>query len=307
MNRLFFSTFLIGLLLISCSSIPLESIATLTAVPPNTITPSPSATPRLSPTPTEMPIGKTRCEESEQATGRGFVTEGLVFTYFGNTNANDEPIGIALAYSGSNIEGRFFYTDQYKDKSDEMKVSGCLEKGRDFTLNIYGTDDTVSAVVHGQFPETDPRGAYQGDTLHGEVLIGMWEDHSATTSFEIYLRYNHANAGTLDHEYEMAGAKDDEIIDKAAQDLLSAVAKDDKESVARLMAYPIVAVLDGERKQITNKEEFVLNYEKIFTDEFKAILAQARPHHLDAKWEGIMLGYGDIWFNADGKVVVINN
>jgi hypothetical protein len=214
---------------------------------------------------------------------------------------------MALVYSGSNIEGRFFYTDEYKDKSDEMKVSGCLEKGRDFTLNIHGADESVSAVVHGQFPEIDPQGGSQGDTLRGEVLIGIWEDNSTTTSFQIYLRYHHANVGTLDHEYEIAGAKNDEIIDKAAQDLLSAVATDDRESVAHLMAYPIMAVVDGKRKEITSPEEFLLNYEKIFTKEFKSLLAETRLHHLDAKWEGIMLGYGDIWLNADGKVVVINN
>lgn len=305
MNKLHFSVFLIALLVASCSSMPPEATASLTPIPPNTLTPSLTATLRPPSTPTEMRSEIVKCEELGHTTTGIFFNEGVVITYFGTMGENNQSIGMTLAYSGPNVEGRFFYPDKYKDKSDETKVRGCLQKGRNFTLYAYH-DDSVLAVMHGQFPETDPKGSWE-DKLVGEVIIGIWEDKLATKTSSIYLSYDHGNSGTLDHQYEIAGVKDDQIIDKAAQELLSAVAREDKESVAQMMEYPIVAVIDGERKEVMNQDEFLLNYEKIFTDEFKVILADTRPHHLDAKWEGVMLGSGDIWFNAEGKVFVINN
>src|SRR6266508_2797517 len=305
MDKLSFSVFLIALLIASCSSMPPEATAALTATPPNTLTPSPTATLRPFPTPTEMRPELVKCEELEHTTTGALFNEGVIITYFGTMGENNQSISMTLAYSGPNVEGRFFYLDKYKNKSDETKVRGCLQKGRDFTLYVYN-DGSVLAVIHGRFPESDPKGGW-GDKLEGEVMIGIWEDKLATETSSIYLSYDHGNRGTLDHQYQMAGAKDDQIIDEAAQELLSAVAKEDKESVAQMMAYTIVAVIDGERKVVMNQDEFLLNYEKIFTKEFKSILADTRPHHLDAVWGGIMLGSGDIWLNADGMVFVINN
>jgi len=245
-----------------------------------------------------------KCEESGHTTGEYFK-DNSVGAYFGIIDENIEPIGMTLAYSGPNVEGRFFYKDKYTDKSDEMKVSGCLEKGRDFVLYVY-KDDSVLAVIHGQFPETDPKGGYNGSKLDREIIIGIWEDNLTSENSSIYLRLEYG-VSTLDNQYEVAGAQDDQLIDKAAQELLGAVASEDKESVAQMIEYPIWADIDGERKQVMNQDEFLINYDKIFTDEFKAILAGTRPHHMFANWEGIMLGRGDIWFNSNGKVVAINN
>ena len=88
---------------------------------------------------------------------------------------------------------------------------------------------------------------------------------------------------------------------------MSAIADEDRESVAQMIEYPIWAYIDGERKQTLNQDEFLINYDKIFTDKFKTFLAGTRPHHMFANWEGVMLGRGEIWFNSNGKVVVINN
>lgn len=302
-----FYVILIATLIASCSSVPLEATTVPTTVPVNTNTTSPSASLRPSPTATEMHTETIKCEEPERTSRGVLFNEGMVFTYFGTMGENNQSIGMSLTYLGPNVEGRFFYLKKYQDKSDELKVMGCVENDRDLTLNIYKNDDLLLAVIHGQFLETDPNSSYEGDQLIGAVITGTWEDMLTTHNSSIYLQYDHSNRGTLDHQYGLAGAKDDQVIDEAAQKLLSAVANDDKQFVAQMMTYPLATVIFGERNVVRNQDEFLLNYERIFTKELKVILANARPHHLEAAWGGIMLGSNNIWLNADGKVFAINN
>ena len=48
---------------------------------------------------------------------------------------------------------------------------------------------------------------------------------------------------------------------------------------------------------IQNKDDFIKNYDKIFTVEYKQALSKARTRDLDATYQGIMVGNGLIWIN----------
>lgn len=300
MNKSKYFVLLAVLLVASCSGLLPEPTEALTLLSPVTSTPLPTSTHQ--PTAIEIRPGKLECQDKGHITTWD-LSETWLNTYTGSINEKPASIGITLVYSGNSIEGVFFYTD----KPNELKINGCLEKDRNFTLYAYHENDERLAVIQGEFPEVDPLGGYNGGKLERSVIIGTWENELTGDNYSIYLRLDHAVGGTLEHQYKVAGATDDKIIDKAAQDFLNAVASNDKEFVTEMIEYPIWVTISGTQKEIKNQDEFLAYYEKIFTDEFKTKLALMRPKHMFAKWSGIMLGHGEIWFNAYGKIIAINN
>jgi len=74
----------------------------------------------------------------------------------------------------------------------------------------------------------------------------------------------------------------------------------DKEKLASLVHYPItINQFDGNTdKEIQNAEEFVANYEKIVTPEWKEIILSQEPAKLFTNWQGIMISRGELWFTA---------
>jgi hypothetical protein len=128
----------------------------------------------------------------------------------------------------------------------------------------------------------------------------------------------------------VAGATDDELINRNALRFWEAVKRDDRETVASLVAYPVKARIPGspefERavlsKQpdqalstLNTREEFLAVYDKIFTPRYLAALALAIPRNMGANRHGIFLEVaGDpagsgafLMFNAEGKVVAFFN
>ena len=296
----YFVLLIVSLIVLACLGKTLEPVATSSQTPSTISMPPPSLTPQ--PTPTEIRVKKSECKNKGHTTTWDLDGDWLN-TYVGSIDKENIDLGMTLIYSENFIEGLFFYID----KPDEMKIEGCLEKNRDFTLYLYDGNGERTAVIHGEFPEIDPLGGFNGSKLAREVIVGTWVDELTAEQQSIYLRLDHAIGGTLEHKYEVAGATDDEIIDKAAQDFLNAVASNNKEFVAGMIEYPIYATVGGTQTEIKNQDEFIAYYENIFTNEFKAKLAKTRPKHMFAKWSGIMLGQGEIWFNAHGKVIAINN
>lgn len=208
---------------------------------------------------------------------------------------------MTVIYSDDSMKGVFFYAN----KPYEIKVDGCLQKDREFILYVYDENDQRLAVVKGEFPEVDPYGGYHGRKLEREVLIGTWADERTDEISSFYLKLDSAVGGTLEHQYEVAGALDDKIVDQAAQDFLNAVAAGDREFIAGMIEYPIQVSVSGSSVNIKNQDEFLFYYEKIFTDDYKAQLAKLRPKHMFAKWSGIMMGQGEVWFNAYGKIIAL--
>ena len=75
---------------------------------------------------------------------------------------------------------------------------------------------------------------------------------------------------------------------------------DDKEKLASLVYYPItISRLEGDNdREIQNAEEFIANYEKIVTPEWKEILLSQEPARLFTNWQGVMVSRGELWFTA---------
>lgn len=75
---------------------------------------------------------------------------------------------------------------------------------------------------------------------------------------------------------------------------------DDKEKLASLVYYPITIYrFEGDNdKEIQNAEEFIANYEKIVTPEWKDIILSQEPVRLFTNWQGAMVSRGELWFTA---------
>jgi hypothetical protein len=72
---------------------------------------------------------------------------------------------------------------------------------------------------------------------------------------------------------------------------------DNKEKLASLVYYPITIRLEGNNdKEIQNAEEFIANYEKIVTPEWKDIILSQEPARLFTNWQGAMVSRGELWF-----------
>lgn len=332
MDKLKIILSLITLLITSCSSSPLETIATpalstSTTLPTGltvTVKSSPSSENNCStdaeceefvhsptgdmlettstPAKSELDSGKPQCVEKGHVTTWD-LSDNWLNTYSGFEDDQPASFGMTLMYKVYSIDGVLFYTD----KPGELEIHGCLEKDRDFSLNVYNENNERVAVVVGQFPEIDPLGGYSGGKLERDVITGSWKNELTGETQPIYLRLDHSVSGTFEHQYEVAGATDDKIVDQAAQDFLNAVASNDKESVAGMIEYPIGVTINGNEVVIRNQEDLIAHYQQIFTKAFKERLAQMIPKHMFAKWSGIMMGHGEIWLNAYGKIIAINN
>ena len=72
-----------------------------------------------------------------------------------------------------------------------------------------------------------------------------------------------------------------------------------KEKLASLVYYPITIRLEGNQDtEIKNAEEFIANYDKIVTPEWKTIILAQEPARLFTNWQGVMVHRGELWFTG---------
>ena len=72
---------------------------------------------------------------------------------------------------------------------------------------------------------------------------------------------------------------------------------DNKEKLASLIHYPItISMLDESELKIQNAAEFIANYEKIVTPEWKNLVLAQEPSELFSNWQGAMVHRGELWF-----------
>jgi hypothetical protein len=98
--------------------------------------------------------------------------------------------------------------------------------------------------------------------------------------------------------------------------LKDAVARDDAQAIASMVAYPITVKLEGAPVTVKTPQEFVANYTHIVSEPVKQAVEQAQLDRLFVNYQGVRLGRGEIWFggvyNKEGKpyqvkILAINN
>lgn len=85
---------------------------------------------------------------------------------------------------------------------------------------------------------------------------------------------------------------------EAFEALQTAVAADDAEAVAEMIAYPFRVTADGEEYLFEGPEGVVEHYHNIVTDEIKQAVAAQGYETLFANQDGVMIGDGQVWLTG---------
>lgn len=122
-----------------------------------------------------------------------------------------------------------------------------------------------------------------------------------------------ATASDSKNPYYVAGIDNPKEFTAYFAQLQKAVKDNNPEDVAKLIAYPMNWNQDNKQAVIHNKDEFIKNYEHIFTARVRdQVLAQAADK-VFVNWKGIMAGEGDLWIGKQNNklgviaVNIINN
>jgi hypothetical protein len=86
------------------------------------------------------------------------------------------------------------------------------------------------------------------------------------------------------------------------QSFLKAVENGDKSAAASLVSFPLR--VNFAASKMLNREQFLRNFNDIFTPAEISCLRQFAPHNMFVSWQGVMLGNGDLWFNDKGLVAI---
>ncbi|GAB4293273.1 MAG: hypothetical protein Kow0096_08800 [Thiohalomonadaceae bacterium] len=225
------------------------------------------------------------------------IEEKRIWNYDGTINGK-YPIRLSLNRNGAEIYGVYFYHKYLKD----IKLTGFMASEREIVLYEYDSNNAVVAEFQGVFLKEDPEGRFKSKNLRCELLSGKWMKKSSNSSFDFNLRIIGHSPGIIGRRYAVAGVYDDELVHRNAFEFWLAVKSDNKEKAAQYINYPIVVNYDRKDHTITNKSQFIENYDKIIPDWKKKAISESIPRSMSASWRGIMLGRGVVYFGKDGKV-----
>jgi hypothetical protein len=221
---------------------------------------------------------------------------------YAGTLGESTGIGMMLYRKDKAFDGAYFYKKYLRD----IPLKGSATSDRDLLLQETDAGGAVKGTFHLHLAEHDPQ---YGSTkvLQGEVLKGTWTSADGAKTYPVVLRLQHEGAKPGGREYEVAGAKDDAMVEKNAQAFYNEVLQGKREEAAKYVSYPCTFFRDGKRVSAKNDGEFLTNYDAIFTKAFVGKIAGGVAHHMFANYQGIMIADGAVWFDANGKARNFNN
>jgi hypothetical protein len=111
-----------------------------------------------------------------------------------------------------------------------------------------------------------------------------------------------SRASAVQGKYAAAGLEDDREVEQFFISFKNAVAKRDREQVAAMIAYPIrVRLPSGRRTIIKTRASLIRRYDAIFDAAFRKVIADTNVEDLWARWSGVAMPAGEIWFNGLSK------
>ena len=129
------------------------------------------------------------------------------------------PVRFELMQADGNVTGYYFYAAQLKD----IRLTGTIAGAGQIRLQELGSDGKPAAEISGDFPEKDPQGKLAGN-LTCDIMIGTWQKSDGSDRLPVFLRMVASIFDPHGHRYQVAGATDDEPINRAAAQFRKAVA-----------------------------------------------------------------------------------
>lgn len=230
------------------------------------------------------------------------VQPGWLWNYDGAINEKYR-IRMTLVFGAGEVTGVYFYASQLRD----LRLAGRIEQGSRLLLDELDATGKVTGRIEAQFVTRDPKGRYGDSELACEVIVGTWSKPDGTGRMPVYLSMEGGTAGALSRRYAAIGVRDDEIVHRGAQKFWRAVRADDRATVAASIRYPIRVMLDGKPVRLKGPEDLLSRYEAIFTPAYREAISKGLPRNMFVRDEGAMLGSGEAWFGADGRVTALSN
>lgn len=226
---------------------------------------------------------------------------GWLWNYDGRIG--DEPARLTLVFSGDSLTGEYAQAETPED----VALNGRIEAGSAITLEARDANGEAAGRIVATFPTRDPEGKFGDSELACEVVTGRWESPDGRDTRAIYFAMDGGTAGSLARRYAAAGVKDDERVHDTARRLRQAMQDADWSAAAELMAFPVAVALPQESRRYASAAELLAARERIFTPPFVRKIVNTVPRNFFVRDEGVMLGNGEVWFGADGRVIAINN
>jgi hypothetical protein len=221
--------------------------------------------------------------------------------YHGKLGSNSE-IGMSLLVRDKTVTGSYFYKKYLRD----ISLAGSYQSARDITLKERDQSGKLSGTFKLRFVASDAS-RQSVAPLSGDILKGTWTDAAAQKTLPVFLSLDGMRPDKCSPRYEVAGAKDDALVERNAQAFYNAIRKGQKSLAAKYVGYPATFRVATGRQKIANSAEFVKVYDQLFTPAFVAKIITGIPHHMFANAQGIMLADGAVWFNENGKAIAFNN
>lgn len=214
-------------------------------------------------------------------------------------------VRMTLVFGADQIDGVYFYASQLHD----IPLRGRISDDRRIVLDELDGAGNVTVRFDGTFPERDPGTRYGDSPLECEVIAGTWHHagDAKGTALPVYLYLESITAGSLQNRYAVIGVADDEVVHRNAQAFWQAVKAGDRKAATSLICFPIDVQVDGLRKRLGSAADMLAVYDKVFTPAFRVAIAEGLPRNMFVRHDGAMLGSGQVWFGASGKVIALNN
>lgn len=151
----------------------------------------------------------------------------------------------------------------------------------------YGKKDTVEWKPNIKVLTYDPKTPHLNYTAENNELPNAYQNKK-----QLFID------STVCMSWSDAGFKNGNSAIKFFQNLQLHIKYDEKEQIAQLILFPL--------RDKTTKKEFLANYYKIFTPEYKQELLEQNPFELFRNKNGCMAGNdGQLWFKPHGKSYII--
>ncbi|MDP4579391.1 MAG: hypothetical protein NWS66_05780 [Saprospiraceae bacterium] len=160
--------------------------------------------------------------------------------------------------------------------------------------NVIGNEIYLTASLNGKTTDELSGKIFTDDQDRLEV---SWRKmpNGVKSIFKAVL--SSVTAGTEGKRYShIVGS--DAAVEEFVYDAKKAISKGDKIWLAANLFYPIkVRISEKSSVVLKNKNQFLLQYDKIFTTAFKSKLNNTFSHNLFNNYQGVMIGNGEIWIN----------
>ncbi len=226
---------------------------------------------------------------------------------------DEEPEAAAFPIDVASIEaGQTLWLGDYMlDKGDQIRYDVSAGTGNALQVGFARPGDealqTVCCAVLNR---------RQGDDLLRCAADFTFAPPAEPGAYRLFLRAVDGALGNVRGSVSVTGAEEVSAAPTAygetafAAAVRDAAARDDAESLAAMVRYPLALRREGEPLRLEDPKDFLAAYDRVMGPETRADLLSADPGDLFRRWDGVMIGQGSVWFQGsaeDGfEIIAIN-